>query len=276
MNDENDGRTDGCGFRYAVTLQTDDLCGELSDRGWRRNFKESAPGIAEEEANSGDADGTGLKAGGGVFLGDATEGEDGNGLREVDSGAEGDQSLAARHTLLGDFFKDGREEQERSTGGLADFFRRMAGSTDDGFAARARIGLLGGADGSGSGVGVEVDAVGSGIEGDLSGAIDEDAGWLSGSADGLDDAGGERLKLGEGEIFFANLDGIDAAEGPFRSESNETIAPVALVTREQAAAGDGVEEHLTFSVRVYSQSVLSLDCKMGTKCAGWLCSAGLS
>src|ERR1700689_1491443 len=125
----------------------------------------------------------------------------------------------------------------------------MAGGADDGFAADAGIGLLRGADRGGAGVGVEMDAVGAGIEGELGRTVDEDAGTTFGGAHGFDHAGGEGLQLGEGQIFFADLDRVYAAGGPFRGERNEAVTLRVLVTVEEAAIRDGVEEHLTISVK---------------------------
>jgi hypothetical protein len=119
----------------------------------------------------------------------------------------------------------------------------MAGGADDWLAADAGIGLLRGADGCGTGVGVEMDAVGSGIEGELGRTINEDAGTTFGGAHGFDHAGGEGLQLGEGQIFFADLDGVDAASGPLRGERNEAVTLRVLVTVKEAAIRDGVEEH---------------------------------
>jgi hypothetical protein len=66
----------------------------------------------------------------------------------------------------------------------------VAGGADDGLSAQARIGLLRGLNGGGSRVGVEMDSVGTGIEGYLRGTVDEDPRGFARSADGFDDARG--------------------------------------------------------------------------------------
>jgi hypothetical protein len=91
---------------------------------------------------------------------------------------------------------------------------------------------------------VEVDAVGSNVEGELGRPVDEDAGLAFCCADGLDHAGCQELKLGEGQVFFAKLNGVDAATGPFLSVCDEGIALCVLVSIEEATVRDGVEEHL--------------------------------
>jgi hypothetical protein len=109
---------------------------------------------------------------------------------------------------------------------------------------RRGIGLLRGLNGGGSRVGVEVDSVGTGIEGYLRGTVDEDPRGFARGADGFDDARGERLKLSEGEILFADLDGVDAAARPQVGERNQAIALRAFVAVEQVAVGNGVKQHL--------------------------------
>ncbi len=151
-----------------------DAHAEAGAPGMRRRLQEGAPLVAEEEADGGNAGGSSLDAGCGVFFGDAAEGEDGHGLRLLDGSAQGGDALAARHSLAGYFFKDGREEQQGGAGGLADFLGRVAGGADDELAAGAGVDLFRGLDGGGACVGVQVHAVGSGIEGQLRGAVDQD------------------------------------------------------------------------------------------------------
>jgi hypothetical protein len=126
----------------------------------------------------------------------------------------------------------------------------MACGADDGLEIGAGVDLLRRADRGGSGVGVEMNAIGSDVEGQLRGTIDEDAGFTPDfafcGADGLDDAGGEELKLGEGQVFFAELDGVDAATRPLGGECNQRVALCGFIPGQQAATRDGVEEHQNF------------------------------
>jgi hypothetical protein len=93
---------------------------------------------------------------------------------------------------------------------------------------------------------VQVDAVGAGIESDLSRTVDQNTRAALCGADGLNDARGQRLKLGEGEILFAHLDGIDTATRPLGGERNQRVALCSFIPRQQAAIRNGVEEHQNF------------------------------
>ena len=141
----------------------------------------------------------------------------------------------------------------------------MAGGADHRLAVDAGIGLLRGANGGRTRVGVEMYAIGAGIESNLSGTVDEDTRRFAGGADGFDHARGKRLQLGKREILFADLNGVDPAPSPFIGKGNQAIALRGFVPVEQAAVGNGVKKHLTISVRVYSYSLSSLDCKMGRR-----------
>jgi hypothetical protein len=145
------------------------------------------------------------------------------------------------------------------------------------------VDLVRGTDGGGSGIGVEVHPVGSDVEGELGGAVDEDAGLAFYGPHGLDDAGGKKLELGQREIFFAELDGVDSAAGPFFGKGNEAVALCVLVSIEEAAIRDGVEEHLRnqdnqaaccVSVFTDSHGPSSLDCKMGSELCRVIARAG--
>jgi len=94
-----------------------------------------------------------------------------------------------------------------------EFLRGVAGGADHRLAADARIGLLRGSNRGGSRIGVEMHAVGAGIQRDLSGTVDQDARGFAGGADGCDDARSKRLELGEGKILFAGPEWVDAAAG---------------------------------------------------------------
>jgi hypothetical protein len=119
----------------------------------------------------------------------------------------------------------------------------MASGADHRLKISTRINLLRSADSGGSGVRVQVNAIGSDIEGDLSGTVDEDAGLAPDSADGLDDAGGEELELGEGQVSFTELDGVDAATRPFAGQHDQPVAFRSFVARQEPAVGNGVEQH---------------------------------
>ncbi len=183
------------------------------------------------------------------FSGDAAEGEHRRGLGEVDGGAQGGESLAAGVSLLGDLLEDGREKEHGGAGCLTDFVGIMTGGADDGLEIGAGVDLLCGSDCRGSGIRVQVDAIGSDVEGQLRGTIDEDAGFSLRGADFLDDASGEELKLGEGQVSFTELDGIDPTARPLAGECDQSVALCGFVPGQQAAVRDGVEEHQKFQCK---------------------------
>ncbi|MGB6159904.1 MAG: hypothetical protein WBH45_16560, partial [Acidobacteriaceae bacterium] len=78
----------------------------------------------------------------------------------------------------------------------------------------------------------------------LSRTVDKDAGMTFGAAHGFNDARGKRLQFGERKIFFADLNGVDAAASPFPGERNQASALRGFVAAEQASVGDGVKKHL--------------------------------
>jgi hypothetical protein len=176
-----------------------------------------------EEADACDACGSGLEAVGSVFEGDSAEGVDGSGSGGEAGGVEGFESLAGSDELAGDgFVKDGSEEDEvYVAAGLFDFGEGVAGEGEDG---RGEMGgvveladLVGGELAGGGG---EVDSVGGGGEGDVGAGVDEEFG--GGVAEGFEDAAGEVGEGGGGEIFFAELDVVDAVGGPEGSLADES------------------------------------------------------
>jgi len=92
-----------------------------------------------------------------------------------------------------------------------------------------------------------MDAVGVGFEGNFYRAVEEDAGVLIDGADCGDDLLREGEEHGGFEVFFADLDVVDIVFSPGAGEGDERGASFGFVAGsgcwEQAAVGDGVEEH---------------------------------
>ncbi len=141
----------------------------------------------------------------------------------------------------------------------------VAGNADDSFASDAGVDLLGGADGGGAEAAAEVDTVGIGVEGDLGGSVDENAGGSADGADGLNDLRGEGLEVSEGQILFANLEVVDAAAGEIGGKADEMLTAGGIVSGEEAAIRDGIEQHLRNSVLVFGIAVIMTAGSRGTR-----------
>jgi hypothetical protein len=197
-----------------------------------------------EEADAGDAGGSRAKAAGAVFEGDAAEGIDGSGRCGEAGGVEGFEALPRRDELAGDgFVEDGGEEDEVCVAaGLFDFGESVAGDGDDGWGEAGGsvefADLAGGKLAGGRG---EVDSVGGGGEGDVGAGVDEEFGW--GVAEGFEDAAGEMGDVGGGEIFFAELDVVDAVGGPEGRLADESGLPLVVRTGVESTVSDGVAAH---------------------------------
>lgn len=215
----------------------------------------SRPVAVEEKADGGDAGGSGGDAGRSVFEGDSAEGEDGDGVCVFDGESEGFEAGAGEWVFAGDgFFKDRCEEDERVGRGcvrvplrlflhLENFFAGMAGVAEDGVASSAGEEVAGALGCDGERIGGQMDAVGSSVECNVWGAVEEDAGGLIFSADGGDDVAGEFREIGRREIFFPDLDVVDAVSGPGAGEFDERDAAIGFMAAEQASVGDGVKLH---------------------------------
>jgi hypothetical protein len=95
-----------------------------------------------------------------------------------------------------------------------------------------------------------VDAVGSGGEGDVGAGVDEKSrgqlqgakGQFAGFGYGLDRLAGQRFQFSSGEIFFAELDVVDAGASGFRNFSQQSAMAGEFVSGEGGAVGDVVEK----------------------------------
>jgi hypothetical protein len=119
----------------------------------------------------------------------------------------------------------------------------VAGSADDGFEVGAGVNLLRCADRGLADIGVEVYAIGSDVEGELRGTVDEDTGLVLCRTDLLNDTGGEKLELGEGEIPFADLDSVNTTPRPGTGQFHEAVAPGVFMAVEETAIRNGIEKH---------------------------------
>jgi hypothetical protein len=61
--------------------------------------------------------------------------------------------------------------------------------------------------------------------------------------EGFQDFAGERGEGGSGEVFFAELDDVDALGGPAGGLAKEGGLLLAVVAGEEGAAGDGITDH---------------------------------
>ncbi len=85
-------------------------------------------------------------------------------------------------------------------------------------------------------------SVGLGGDGYVRAGVDEKAG---GSAfDGLEDVAGEGGEGGGGEVFFAELDEVDALFGPDGGLADEGIPLLGVIAEEEGAVSDGAAEHV--------------------------------
>lgn len=160
-----------------------------------------------EEADAGDAAGSGGEAGCRVLVGDAAESEDGDGVGEGAGGAEEIEAGAGEGFAGGEgFAEDGAEEDEAGwvAGGGGDLFERVAGLADDG-GGQGGGGIkapdLGG--GQGAGCGGQVDAGSADRDGDVGAGVDQKPGLRA--AEGGEEVAGEGGEVFCAEILFSQL-----------------------------------------------------------------------
>jgi len=109
------------------------------------------------------------------------------------------------------------------------------------------------ADGGGGplvGGGGEVDSMGGDGVSHVGAGVDEEAG--GGAFDGLKDVSGEGGQGGCGEVFFTELDEVDALLGPEGGLADEGGLLAGVVAGEESAVRDGAAEHVH---RVYGRGM---------------------
>jgi len=204
--------------------------------------------LLEEEADAGDAGGSGLHAERDFVACDAAEGEEvgvgsevGGLLEEVEAEAGGDE------VAVDAFFEDGAEEEvvEAERGCDADVFEGVAGEAEEGRReSGSGEGFADVFDVGERGAGAEVDAVGADGCSEVGGAVEKDAGDAGGGGVyGLDEAVSEGLELRFGEVFFADLEDVDRGAGEAAGLIDEGVGLFAFIARKQAPVGDGVLQH---------------------------------
>lgn len=214
-----------------------------------------------KEAYGGDAGGSSGECGGGVGAGDASEGEDGDGLSGEGGCAEQIEASAGSDFFIDDvflggircgdhFFEDGTEEDvggtvvRRSRCGAGNLVEGVAGEADE------RLGQAGrgveGANLSGgklAGRGGEMDSVGAGGESDVGAGVDEEPGCGVVRAEGCEEAASERGEVRGGEVCFAELEEVNASGGKALGLGEERGLAGWFVSFETGAVGDGVAQH---------------------------------
>ena len=182
-----------------------------------------------EEADTGYTGGSCLQAVRGIFWCDASQSEDWGRSGGERGGVKGFEPLAggderSRHG----FPEDGREEdQVCALPGLLDFGKRVAGDGDDWrwqpgggveFPDLRGRELAGG--------GGEVDSVSGGGDGNIGAGVDEEP--CPRVAEGFEDAAGEDGQGGGWQVFFAEMDVVDAVGGPERGlvDKRDLFIPV--------------------------------------------------
>lgn len=177
-----------------------------------------------EEVDPGDSCSSGFEAGGGIFEGDASESVDGSGgCGEADC-AEGFEALARGNKFVSNGFMEDRAEEDDVgvIAGCCHFGERVAGDGDDGW-WEGRLGIeladLGG--GELAWGGGEVDSVSGGGDGYVEARVDEESGGSV--AKDIEDAASEADEGGCGEIFFAELNVVDAFGSPEGGLADEGV-----------------------------------------------------
>ena len=166
---------------------------------------------------------------------------------------EAGEALSGNRFVCNVFFEDGGEENRVW---LVIFCGQDAGNSVAGdgncwFAGATlleELADLGG--GQLAGGGGEVDSVGGDSEGYVGAGVDEEVG--GGAFDGLKDSTGEGGEGGCGEVFFAELDKVDALLGPEGGLTDEGGLLVGIVAGEESAVGNGAAEH---AYRVYGRGM---------------------
>ncbi|RZU41223.1 hypothetical protein BDD14_2728 [Edaphobacter modestus] len=219
----------------------------------RANYRDSSPTAQNdgelfvEEADSSDAFGSGGEALRSVLFGDAAEGVDGNGVGGEAGFVQGFEAGGGRDELAGDGFSEDRGEEDgigAVAAGDLNFSEGVAGDGDDGGRkSEARIAAAHVAGEQGR-VGGKVDAVSPTLNGGLETAVDEQASGRGLGGNGGEDAVGEIGKISGEEIFFAELDKVDASPRPQGGLLDEGRVSLGLVAGKQGAVGDGAAEHV--------------------------------
>lgn len=86
-----------------------------------------------------------------------------------------------------------------------------------------------------------MDSVGGDGDSYVGAGVDEEL--CGGAFDGFEDLAGEGGEGGGGEVFFAELDEVDALFGPEGGLTDEGGLLAGLVAGEEGAVGDGAAEH---------------------------------
>ena len=170
-----------------------------------------------KKTDAGYSGGSGFETAGSVLRGDASQSVDRGRVGGEADGAKGFEALAGGDERPPHGFpEDGREEdQVCALPRLLDFGKRVAGDGDD---WRWQPGggvefpdLRGRELAGGSG---EVDSVSGGGDGNIGAGVDEEP--CPRVAEGFEDAAGEDGQGGGRQVFFAELDVVDAVGGPER------------------------------------------------------------
>jgi hypothetical protein len=198
-----------------------------------------------EETYAGNACGSGLKAGGGVFERDTAQRIDGGWSGGGAGGLKLVEALTHGDGLACDGFTEDRCEEDSVYAvvmGLRNLRQGMAGYGDQG---RGQVGdgvemanLIGG---EFAGSGGQVNSLGTCRDGDVGARVDEQL-RIRGQI--FENSASENGDVGRRKILFTELDQADAGGRPADGLLDELRLLLALVAGEKGAAGDGVTEHL--------------------------------
>ena len=163
-----------------------------------------------EEANAGDAGGSGSNTGPGVFEGDATQCKDRNGRGSGADGVKPVEAMSGDDLIVGEFLFEDRGEEDCVDlvfAGASHFVESVTGDCDNGalqFGQGIKSANLGGS--TLVGFRGEVDAMSAGRDGDIAAGVDQEFGCGGFQGDGLENFTGEGSDGSGGKIFFAELD----------------------------------------------------------------------
>ena len=87
----------------------------------------------------------------------------------------------------------------------------------------------------------EVDSVGGSGDGYVGAGVDEEL--CGGAVEGFEDLSGEVGEGGNGKVFLAELDDVDALGGPTGGLADDGGLLLTVVAGEEGSVGDGVAEH---------------------------------
>src|ERR1700744_913466 len=91
-------------------------------------------------------------------------------------------------------------------------------------------------------------AVCAGRDGDVGPRVDQQLRRTGNQGNSLKNLAREDSNIGSGQVFFAELDEIDAVADPARCLSKKRCLLIVFVPRIQGAAGDRITEHGGLSV----------------------------